>query len=99
MSGTSMATPHVAGTVALMLRANSSLSPAEVKQILKKSSFDLGKEGGDNTYGAGRIDAYAAVSYVRAVEPTPETELHQQLAGSRSRIHGECLLVKRGRVT
>jgi len=61
-----MATPHVAGTVALMLRANSSLSPAEVKQILKKSSFDLGKEGGDNTYGAGRIDAYAAVSYVRA---------------------------------
>ncbi|RJS70385.1 MAG: hypothetical protein CW694_07785, partial [Candidatus Syntrophoarchaeum sp. WYZ-LMO15] len=64
MSGTSMATPHVSGVVALMLQANSSLSPAEVKQILKKSSFDLGKAGEDNTYGAGRVDAYTAVSNV-----------------------------------
>jgi len=76
MSGTSMATPHVAGTVALMLQANSSLSPAEVKQILKNSSFDLGKEGEDNTYGAGRVDAYAAVSNVTELEPIPKVQLY-----------------------
>jgi len=76
MLGTSMATPHVAGTVALMLQANSSLSPAEVKQILKNSSFDLGKEGEDNTYGAGRVDAYAAVSNVTELEPMALVRLY-----------------------
>jgi len=76
MSGTSMATPHVAGTVALMLQANSSLTPADVKRILKETSFDLGKEGEDNSYGAGRINAYRAVSSVITLEPKPLVQLY-----------------------
>lgn len=64
-SGTSMATPHAAGTFALMLEATQKkgiiLSPAQAKDILRNTSVDLGVTGNDNTYGAGRIDAFEAV--------------------------------------
>ncbi len=64
MSGTSMATPHTAGTVALMLSKNPNLSPAVIDSILEMTAVDLGPTGKDNDYGAGRIDALAAVNYV-----------------------------------
>lgn len=61
MSGTSMATPHVAGAVALMLEANPNLDQFDVKQILMDTAKDLGAPGMDNQTGAGRINAYEAV--------------------------------------
>jgi serine protease AprX len=61
LSGTSMATPHIAGAIALILEANPALDHWEVKQILKDTAIDLGASGPDNTYGAGRVDAYEAV--------------------------------------
>ncbi len=61
MSGTSMATPHVSGTAALMLENNPSLTPSRVKQILEGTSVDRGSTGKDNSYGSGRINAYQAV--------------------------------------
>ncbi len=60
-NGTSMATPHVSGTVALMLEKTPSLRPAQINQILESTAVDLGQVGKDNTYGAGRTDAYKAV--------------------------------------
>ena len=64
-SGTSMATPHAAGTFALVLEAAQkkgiALTPVQAKTILMNSSRDLGIAGKDNTYGAGRIDAFEAV--------------------------------------
>jgi serine protease AprX len=60
MSGTSMATPHVAGIVALMLEANQSLSPVEVKNILQATATNMpGYEIWE--VGAGYVNAYAAV--------------------------------------
>jgi serine protease AprX len=62
MSGTSMATPHVAGIVALLLEAKPSLSPAQVKQILERTATNMpGREPWE--VGAGYVNAYAAVDY------------------------------------
>ena len=60
-SGTSMATPHVSGTAALILEKNPSMNPSDVKQRLESTALDLGSTGKDNDYGSGRIDAYDAV--------------------------------------
>jgi subtilisin family serine protease len=62
--GTSAATPFVAGTVCLMLSKNPDLTPAEVDSILELTAVDRGAPGKDNDFGAGRIDALAAVNYV-----------------------------------
>jgi len=61
MSGTSMATPHVAGVAALLLSANKYLTVAQLDSIIEMTSLELGATGKDNVYGAGRIDAYQAV--------------------------------------
>ena len=62
MSGTSMACPHVAGTAALMLSVNPSLTPSQVQEILQDTAIDLGTGGFDTYYGYGRIDAAQAVA-------------------------------------
>lgn len=59
--GTSMATPHVSGVVALMKAANKSLTPAQVKEILQQTAQPLGPNT-NNEYGAGLVNAEAAVS-------------------------------------
>jgi len=61
MYGTSMATPHVSGVVALMLQANPSLTPEDIVQVLNDTAVELGDPGKDNIYGFGRINASAAV--------------------------------------
>lgn len=61
--GTSMATPYAAGVVALMLDADPTLTPDEIKQILVDTASKMpGYE--DYEVGAGFINAYAAVDKV-----------------------------------
>ena len=60
-SGTSMACPHVAGVAALMLEKNPSLSPAGLDSILELTAADLADPGKDNVFGAGLVNAFAAV--------------------------------------
>lgn len=59
--GTSMASPHVAGIVALIRQANPSLDVDAVKTILMQTARDEGATGEDNTFGWGFVDAHAAV--------------------------------------
>ncbi len=61
ISGTSFSAPHVAGVAALVLSADPSLTPGEVRQILADTAVDLGAAGYDTKYGYGLVDACAAV--------------------------------------
>jgi serine protease AprX len=90
MSGTSMATPHVAGIAALMLEANPSLSPAQVKQILQNTATNMpGMEPWE--VGAGYVNAYAAVdrafqerNYGTTVNLSRSFNSHVQVSVSRT---------------
>jgi len=53
-SGTSAATPHVAGALAL-LKAKTVFSLDKIKTILQKRALDLGPTGKDNQFGWGRL--------------------------------------------
>jgi len=59
-SGTSMASPHITGAVAVIRSANPDLDVDSIKEILMATSIDLGPEGEDNSYGHGIIDLYEA---------------------------------------
>ncbi|MGE7622415.1 S8 family peptidase [Viridibacillus sp. NPDC096237] len=63
LSGTSMASPVVAGTVALLLSKHPNLKPVEVEYILEKTAKDLGAKGFDHKYGNGLIDPVAVMKY------------------------------------
>jgi len=65
-SGTSMATPHVTGVVALLCQANPELKIADIKKILMKSADPMGSSNGiENSYGSGRMNVVKAVDMIR----------------------------------
>ena len=63
-SGTSMATPMVSGTVALIRFAHTNYTVTQTENALFKTAKDLGKVGKDDNFGWGRVDAYGAVNYI-----------------------------------
>ena len=73
MSGTSMAAPHVAGIVALLLDANPSLTAAQVKNILQQTASNIPNRQNWEA-GAGYVNAFAAVDMAfRASAPYGST--------------------------
>ncbi len=71
MAGTSMASPHVAGIAALLLGEDASLTPGEVRDVLMTTARDRGAAGWDAVYGAGLVDARAAVATITGDDPDP----------------------------
>jgi subtilisin family serine protease len=60
-AGNSFSGPHAAGVAALMLSVNPELNPWVISTILRETASDLGPTGTDYKFGAGLIDALAAV--------------------------------------
>ncbi|MFH0819177.1 MAG: S8 family serine peptidase [Patescibacteria group bacterium] len=61
-SGTSMATPHISGVVALIKEAHPSFTPDQIKTVLKATATDLGQTGSDRYFGSGLADALSATA-------------------------------------
>jgi hypothetical protein len=75
MSGTSFACPHAAGLAALIKSINPSLTPAQVKDILRQSADDVSQMGGQGFtifYGDGRLNAYKALSTANGAPNPPQ---------------------------
>ncbi|PIR49608.1 hypothetical protein COU79_03980 [Candidatus Peregrinibacteria bacterium CG10_big_fil_rev_8_21_14_0_10_54_7] len=70
MSGTSMSSPHVVGTVALLLQKYPQLTPDQILIVVKESAVDLGQNFPDQFYGYGRVDVPRALA--KAAELFPE---------------------------
>lgn len=68
--GTSFSSPIVAGTAALVMAANSNLTPADIDRILTSTATDLGSAGYDQYFGHGRVDAAKAVAAARTFVAT-----------------------------
>ena len=77
-NGTSMAGPHIAGVVALMLDADPNLSVLQIKNILQNTAIGRtttqnctipGSQIPNNTYGSGAVDALEAVNDVLLLLP------------------------------
>lgn len=64
-SGTSVAAAEVSGVAALLLEARADLKPQEVRRLLAETAVDLGAPGRDPIFGAGLVDAAAALARLR----------------------------------
>jgi lantibiotic leader peptide-processing serine protease len=60
--GTSAAAAMVSGVAALVVGRNGGRVPTNLRSLLEKTADDLGKPGNDPFYGAGRVNAFRAVT-------------------------------------
>ena len=88
-SGTSMASPFAAGTAALMIAADPTLTPDEVRSLLYATAEERGAAGPDNDFGHGRIQVWDAVNaalegagVVPPPSSPPQTPRQETFAGS-----------------
>jgi len=82
MNGTSTATAVVSGAVALLLQNDPSLTPKEIKTLLEYSADDLGDEGHDPFYGAGRINIARALDLEQGDDTSPASIVSFEATGN-----------------
>ncbi len=73
--GTSAATPHLGGAMALLRQVQPEAEPRHIAGALQLTALDLGTPGKDNQFGAGKLQVFAAarrlVLLVKALDPEP----------------------------
>ena len=84
MSGTSFSAAYVSGVAGLLLERNPALQPGEVRTVLMQTARDLGAPGRDDLFGAGDVDAYAAVSSIGAPSTVPVASVPDTAAAGNS---------------
>ena len=70
-TGTSFASPYVAGLVALMYSANPSITPTLVMDSISQTAKDLGPAGYDTTFGYGVVDMGKALGLISGAPTSP----------------------------
>jgi subtilisin family serine protease len=91
-SGTSMSAPHIAGVIALMFQKNPALTQAQIRNCLTSNArVDAFTGPVPNTgWGAGKVDAQAAVNCVPSVRPPLRTVVQPQCADLRTVVQVQC---------
>lgn len=69
--GTSQASPHATGVIALMLQRDPALTSENARDLLRSTAVDAGAAGPDNVFGAGRMNALAALLATPDAVPCP----------------------------
>lgn len=90
VSGTSFASPHVAGTMALLRSAFPDMTVSEAEFFLTKTAIDLGLPGQDDYYGFGLIDAVAAHA---AFQESPRGTVQINDGGASTNLRGVTLTI------
>ncbi|WP_254795556.1 S8 family serine peptidase [Arsukibacterium indicum] len=98
MSGTSMASPHVAGVAALVWSHFPQCTNAQIRNVLAVTAEDLGSAGRDNSYGHGLVRAKAAYDYINqqgcdgsgsgGEDPTPPADNVLEKAVAKTGLSG-----------
>ncbi|WP_421381535.1 S8 family serine peptidase [Bacillus salacetis] len=76
LSGTSMASPMVAGAASLLLAKDPELTPFQVEMMLESTTRDLGAAGYDTRYGYGLVDIKSALAFDKTKLPA-QSIIHQ----------------------
>jgi subtilisin family serine protease len=102
--GTSMASPHVTGAVALIYQQNPSSNALEVKKALTDTAIDMGPSGWDKAWGYGKINILGAMDIPNAprgleAEPTNGSVTVKWLANDETDLAGYRIYVNPGNLT
>lgn len=89
MSGTSMATPHVSASAAVVWSSDPTATNAQVREALTQTALDLGAPGRDNEYGYGLVRTYCAYQYLSPSAPTAVELAHLDAASADTGIRVE----------
>lgn len=98
-TGTSQATPHVAGLAALIWARHPEYSAAQVEQVITSTAVELGNAGRDADFGWGRIDVQAAlnsigVTSIQAASVSTSIDLPRPIDHRSAKIASGRVLIK-----
>lgn len=95
-TGTSMASPFVVGTIALLCSIRPDLSTEQARQILHKSCIDLYESGPDDMSGYGKLNTFKAIQFLQSHPEIPSIKMaincnNCVLAGvDKEEVSGDC---------